>query len=146
MPSLTITIGPDGPIVDVGIAISGPRQTAMRAAGINVPMPVMTRALLDTGASCTAIDSTVITKLGLQPTGTTLLHTPSTGTVPKICNQFDVAIGIWMNPDIHVPGLLIPVLEADFSQQSIDALIGRDILNLSTMIYNGQAKTVTLTF
>src|SRR5689334_6165239 len=106
MPSVVATIEPDGPIITIGIAVSGPRQQAMQAAGIAIPSAKIIRGLIDTGASATCIDQTVIAALGLQPTGSVLLHTPSTGSTPHSSSQYDIALALLMeNQQIHVHSL-----------------------------------------
>jgi hypothetical protein len=66
---------------------------------MKVPPPVIVRALIDTGASCTCLDPLVIAKLGLAPSGTVQVHTPSTAGSAVTCNQFDVAVGVFMDSD-----------------------------------------------
>lgn len=56
-------------MLDAFVTVSAARSTAMTAAGIPVPGLQQIRALLDTGASCTCLDPTVIAALGISPTG-----------------------------------------------------------------------------
>ena len=147
MPFLTIPMGADGPIVEIGVTVSLPRQTAMTTQGIPAPPPQLVRALIDTGASCTCIDNGVIIQLGLQPTGTAQMVTPSTGSIPTTVNQYDLAIYLFMdNQHVHQMAMTIPVIGADFSSQTIDALIGRDLLSEGGFFYNGTTNTLTIAF
>ena len=148
MPILTLPVRPDGAIVSIGIVLSGPRMAAMKVAGVAIPPPAMCSALLDTGASTTVIDLTVVVKLGLTPTGTVSVHTPSTGGTPAVCAQYDVGLALILGSgQIHVlPSLVIPVIAVDLSSQGIQALIGRDVLREGVFIYNGDAGTFTLAF
>jgi hypothetical protein len=119
----------------------------MQAAGISVPQPQVIQGLIDTGASCTCIDTSIIAKLGLQATGTTLIHTPSTGTTPHKVSQFDVAFFMFMdNQQWQLMHAVLPIIGSDFSAQNHHCLVGRDILARGAFFYNGQANTVTLTF
>ena len=43
-----------------------------------------------------------------------------------------------------MPAMVIPVIASDRSAQSIQALIGRDVLAESILIYNGIDRTFTL--
>ena len=88
----------------------------MSSQGLPIPSPVIVRGLIDTGASCTCIDPSVIQQLGIPPSGTAAMLTPSTGTTPHQCNQFDVALllifPVPSSPPAHPLGFIIPVLEA----------------------------------
>ncbi|MBX9680609.1 MAG: hypothetical protein K2X38_17790 [Gemmataceae bacterium] len=44
-------------------------------------------------------------------------------------------------PAIHPVHFTLPVLDADFSAQAIDALIGRDILDRCNFSYNGMGAS-----
>jgi hypothetical protein len=147
MSILAGTVSPSGAIIEIAIGVSGPRADAMRAAGQTPPAPEIINVLIDTGASSSVIDSSVIQKLGLIPTGVTPILTPSTGSVPHNCNQYDVALWILMGTQgVHRVSLLIPVIEADLSRQGIEGLIGRDVLSKGTLWYNGQQNTLSLAF
>ena len=147
MPSLTALLGVDGPIVEIAVGVSAARQAALRAAGISVAGPVLAKGLIDTGASCTCVDPTIVEQLGLTPTGTCPMHTPSSGTTAHICNLFDVAVAIYMDVDqVHVASFTLPVAEAELSYQGINALIGRDLLDKATLFYNGPKQTFVLSF
>jgi hypothetical protein len=89
----------------------------------------------------------VIAKLQIPASGTVPIHTPSTGGTPKICNQFDVGIGIIMDDGaVHLPGMVIPVVESELALNGIQALLGRDILDQAVLIYDGHRSALTLAF
>jgi hypothetical protein len=147
MPILTLPLEPGGAVISIGFLVSAPRRAALQQAGLDVPPPQIVRALVDTGASGTCLDCTIVKRLGLAPSGTILIHTPSTGATPQTCNQFDVAVGIVMdNNEIHLSGSVIPVIESDLSAQNIQALLGRDLLDQGILIYDGRRRFVTLAF
>lgn len=137
----------NGPLVDVLLAVSAPRLAALTKAKLAVPAPIKIRALLDTGASCTAIDSTVITKLQVPVTGTTSILTPSTAGVAHTCNQYDVLLTI-LDPNGNPLyfSTSVPVIEAVLASQGIEGLIGRDVLGGALFIYNGTAGHFTLSY
>lgn len=119
----------------------------MLAAKLAVPAPVVVRALVDTGASGTCVAPAIVRQLGLVPSGTVTMHTPSTAGKPVVRSQFDVAVGIFMDSDeVHIPSLIIPVVESDLACQGIQALIGRDVLENGILIYDGRPRSVTLAF
>jgi hypothetical protein len=108
------------------------------AAGQLVPNPVQIRGLLDTGASGTAIDPTVLTALGLTPTGTTLVLTPTTGNTPQPADQYDVGFLIPAPNGAPLFSQTLPVMASELlAAQGFHALIGRDILSQCVFVYNG---------
>ena len=146
MPHLSLPIGPGGPLFDCRVGVSVPRAEALKKVGQLVPAPVNARALIDTGASCTSIDPTVLKKLGVVSTGTTPVHTPSTKSgQPHVANQFDISI-IVLHPKLSWTLTAVPIIEAELLHQGLHALIGRDILSNCLFTYDGQAKTFCLAF
>ncbi len=76
------------------------------------------------------------------------MQTPSTAGVPVQCNQYDVSAYI---PDNGSSGGgfyigALPVVEASFAGQGIEGLIGRDIIDRCTLVYNGSAGMFTLAY
>ena len=142
---MTFPITSDGAIVRVIIAVSAPRIVVLGQAGIDVPPPVIAHGLIDTGASCTCIDSTVLRKLQLEPSGTTQMVTPSTGETPHVCSQFDVAFAFIMDANqMHLSSDIIPVVESNLVLQGFEVLIGRDVLDQGILIYDGCRRQITL--
>lgn len=146
MPILNAQIDPDGPTVRIAVGASRPRIAALHRLGQAVPQPRLIRALLDTGASCTAIDSNVLRSLDLTPTGTVAIHTPSSSGSGHRCDQYDVSIVLINAPDVHVMSFTIPVIECDLTAQGIEALIGRDLLDRCLLIYNGPVGVLSLSY
>ena len=148
MPHLTIALDPiGGPVLPIGVAVSHARREALAAAGQDAPPVISVRALVDTGASCTCVDPSVLQALQLPPTGSVAVHTPSTGA-PHQTQQYDVSIIIPGAGIHHLPLTLdaIPVISADLSVQGIHALIGRDVLQDCILIFNGTVGEFTLAF
>jgi len=136
-------------MLHAGIGVSQARQTALVAAHLPIPNPVQIIALVDTGASCTCIDPTVLQSLQLTPTGSTPMNTPSTGPAPHLANQYDVSI-IIPGPGPGYPAFFshtVPVVESQLlSAQGFHALFGRDILQHCLFIYNGTTGMFTLAY
>ena len=147
MPHFTITLTQQAPIVVMLVGVSAARQQALTAAGQPLPAPQNIRAMIDTGASHTCIDPMVFTALGLQPTGSTPMLTPSTGPTPIDADTYDVSILI---PNGAQQGLLIPNMAVSASElfvaQGFHALIGRDILQRCVLTYNGASAIFTLAY
>jgi aspartyl protease len=146
VPHLTIPFSGHGPLIDLLVGVSAQRRRALKKVGQPIPEFQKTRALIDTGASSTCIDSAVLKPLELTATGAILIHTPSTSGKPHFCEQFDVGLGI--DHPSKDPMMLhtIPVISTELAAQGIGALIGRDVLSSCLLIYDGSAASFTLGF
>ena len=146
MPHLTLEISQRGPLLQFMVGASGPRQQALIRAAQVVPQPIPITGLIDTGASCTSIDSSVLRQLAIPSTGTTQVHTPSTQAgVPHVANLYDISL-ILVHPLITRTFTAVPVTESQLIHQGIQALIGRDILSWCLFTYDGVSKTFCLGF
>jgi predicted aspartyl protease len=149
MAYFTRQVAPNGAlIVNAVIGVSQARRNALVQAGQPVANAVPIQALIDTGASCTMVDPTVLQQLNLTATGSSSVITPTTGTQPAVADQYDVSI--------MIPGALatspalihqtIAVLEAVLAPQGFHALIGRDILKGCLLTYDGQSGLFSLSY
>ena len=145
MPSINVSLTPNGPLVQALIGISTPRRLALEKAGLPIPSFVQGTFLLDTGASGTCVDPALVAPLSLHPSGQVAIQTPSTNGTPVHCNQYDVAIYIPLDSTGFMIGA-VPILETGLASQGIDGLIGRDIINRCTLIYNGSAGFLSLAY
>jgi hypothetical protein len=149
MPFFTLQVTTEGPMMNALVSVSGARRAALVAAGQPVPEPVTIRALVDTGASGTCVDPSVLEALALTPTGSVLVATASTGSAPRPLDQYDVAIVVPGASPNHAPLFVenIAVLSAELLQQhGFHALIGRDILSLCLLSYDGMIGAFTLAY
>lgn len=148
MPHFTLVVEPAGPVVNAMISVSEGRRSALSAAGHAIPVAQPIRALVDTGASHTSIEPDLLAKLGLTPTGTIEIVTPSTGTGTHTADTYDVDFSIYglvTEPPLLLTNLRVSTAEL-FSRQGIHALIGRDILSKCVLVYNGSMNNFTLAF
>ena len=145
MPFLTVSFGPEGPLTDLYVALSTPRVDALKKAGLPFPPPVLVTGLIDTGASCSAIDPSAVQSLGLIPSGKTQVYSSTTGTLPQSCDLYDVCLA-FARPELKVIGVTIPVIEANFTNRKFKLLIGRDVLQLCLFVYDGKHGTFSLAF
>lgn len=136
MPHLTVQCGPGGAILDAWIGVSAARRAALTAATQPVPAMIHVRALVDTGASHTCVASSVLHPLGITPTGTVPIFTPSTGVVAADREQYDISLLI-LNDTL--PPFLRATMPAICTELfgGIDVLIGRDILNTCLLVFDG---------
>lgn len=138
MPHFTLQVSPEGPLIDAFVGVSKERAAALTAAGQPVPQAIQIRALLDTGASCTAIDPTVLIALGLTPTGSVTVNSPTTGATPHTTDQYDVGFLIPVPTGAPLLNQTLPVIAANLlAPQKFHSLIGRDILSQCVFVYNG---------
>ncbi|HTW81349.1 MAG TPA: aspartyl protease family protein [Terracidiphilus sp.] len=147
MPHFTKQFTNGAPIITAVLKVTQARADALTAA--NQPIPPMQRmtALVDSGASCTCVDPTIIQALGLSPTGSTLMFTPSTGAQGHTTDQFDASLQIYCTMEqapLEIP--VIGVVASELRVQGIDALIGRDVLKFCLFDYNGASGFFTLAF
>ena len=88
--------------------------------------------LIDTGASISCIDVKIAEQMGLIARDFIPVLTPS-----GVSNHFTYDITIVFPPELESKVFFVEVTGADLSQQPFDILIGRDVLEQCTLIYNG---------
>jgi hypothetical protein len=148
VPYFTLTLDAPGPVVNAVVTVSDGRRQALEAAQQPIPTQQIVRALIDTGASHTSIDPTVLAALGLTPTGTIEIVTPSTGTGTHTADTYDVDFKIYASAEdipLATSNLRVSACEL-FLKQGIHALIGRDILSRCVFIYTGSTNSFTVCF
>lgn len=101
--------------------------------------PVFGKALVDTGATSTAIDRNVPQRLGLSPAGARDILTPNGRATAQL-----YAV------ELRFPGIDLPsvpstqVAGVTLAELGLVALIGRDMLSRFVVTYNGPLGLVTL--
>ena len=148
MPHLTLEIGPNGPLVNVMVGVSDALAAALAAAGQPIPALIATSALVDTGASHTCMDPSLMRELGLTPTGRVKVTAPSGEATSHQADQYDVSFvipaAIGETPLIF-PN--IPVFCSELRNRSaFDVLIGRDVLEGCLFSHNGATGLFTLAY
>jgi hypothetical protein len=131
---------------DAYIGVSDGRAQALKAAGEAIPPVVPIRGLIDTGASCTCIDPSVLKGFNLVSTGPVPMRTPSTGVTPHPADQYDISLII---PHPDKPALIfgtVAVVESNLLVQGFHALIGRDVLGSCMLVYDGVNEFYTLAY
>jgi hypothetical protein len=150
MPQVTASVSAPGLILDVLVWVSTPYRRLLDSSKRTLPPVATVRAMIDTGATISIIDQAVIARLGVPSTGSVTVHSPTTGQTPQPALQYDVGLVIpGSDPAKAVFSLSsIAVIEADFSAHGgeYNALLGLDVLEKGILLFNGPAKTFTLTF
>lgn len=149
MPHFTLQLSPQGALVSAAIGVSEARRAALTAASEAIPNVVPIRAIIDTGASSTCVDPSVLkTALNLTPTGNTTVVTPSTGNQPVNVDQYDICLLVPANPNetpFYIANLPVVCMEL-LGSQGFHALIGRDVLARCIFSYNGSIGWFTLAY
>lgn len=146
MPHLTLDIEALGPIVQVGVGVSEPVRAALVTANRTLPALQISRALVDTGASCSVVDEAVVKALGLSPVSFATVHTPSTAGKPIQQPVYDVSIWLYHAQTKYVWERSFPVGCAVLRAQGIDMLLGRDVLAECLLICDGPERRFTISF
>ena len=129
-----------GPMVGVQIEIPQALSQQLAGAGKPVPQPVTGMALIDTGATMSAVDASVVAALGVNPVGVVPVGTaggPAAQPVYPIRLQLQ---GVGLVLDFS------RVTGAPLKSMNLVALLGRDVLARMVLIYDGPSSEYTLTF
>ena len=131
-------------LIDMYLAASAPRVTALELSGETPPRPVAVRAMIDTGATRTNVQKSVLEMLGLDPVGAELVHTASTAATPKEVGAYAVQLFLPAVSNGQIASDL-RVLEAeDLSSLGVEVLLGLDVLEKCLLFYNGPAGQFTI--
>ncbi|MEG9861734.1 MAG: hypothetical protein V6Z81_04430 [Parvularculales bacterium] len=147
MSHFSVQITEKGPILWAYVGVSAHRHKALRDAGQPVPNHRVANILVDTGATSTCIDQSVINQLSIQPTGVGFINTPSSGDTPHMVNVYDISMTI-TGADGTSPHKIstLRVNESNLHASGIDGLLGRDVLSRCHMTYEGYGSQMYLTF
>jgi hypothetical protein len=128
-----------GPVCRILLRPSAPTIKELENQKKRVPSAAVW-ALIDTGASSTAVSHKIIKRLKLQPRSMVQVHTSH--RKPEMRMEYDVSLEFETGAYIS----LLRVIDAHLPHQNIDCLIGRDVLQFGVFEYNGVKKEITLTF
>jgi predicted aspartyl protease len=107
--------------------------------GIALPAPISGHALFDTGASVTCVDDETAKQLGLPVINMVTIASASHEASKH--NVYPISLEI-LGPNIVFDS--IPAVGGPLKAQGLAALIGRDVLRLCTLHYNGLVGQFTL--
>ena len=128
-----------GPVVQVGVSVAQSIATELLGQGAAVPPPVPGLALIDTGASATCIDEGAAQQLGLPVVD--VVQVASASHAATMQNVYPIQISVvGMSITIEAPR----AIGAPLAAQGLLLLIGRDVLQHCTLVYNGLAGEITL--
>jgi predicted aspartyl protease len=107
-------------------------------------LPVLVRAVVDTGATRTTVAQWVLDRLGLSPVGQVPFHTASTGQTPLPAHIYAVEISLGGEKTGLVATDLAVIAVEHLGALGVDALLGRDILGRGLLVYDGLEGRFTL--
>ena len=131
-----------GPVLKVSITVTPEHAEKLSHAEGKPPKAVEGFALIDTGASVTAVDEGVCEQLGVTPTGIVKLS-HAVGTEERPCYPIQVFFPGTALPPLSNPQAVSCKLGGE--QQTI-LLFGRDLLSQMRMVYHGPAGRIELAF
>jgi predicted aspartyl protease len=126
-------------LVQVTVSLADQIASELIKQGRTIPPPVQGLALIDTGAGSTCIDEAAAQKLQLPVVNVVNMASAShASTKAKVYPaKFQIA-GLPIN--INAP----MSIGAPLAVQGLVALIGRDVLQHCTLIYNGHLGQISL--
>jgi hypothetical protein len=148
VPVLRGVLRAEGALVEVQACWSAGQARRLRQAQRPVPPALDVRALLDTGAEITCLDTVVVQQLGLPLAQLALANVPALG-------------GLWAGAHYHAsvtvvhsssdPALALVIqnmliLEVPLAGLGYQALLGRDVLDRCDFIYAGRRQRFTLAY
>jgi hypothetical protein len=148
MPILTGALIQEGALVDGLVGLSEPTLKGLRTALRPVPSPIHARALLDTGAEISCIDSSVVQNLGLSLAGTTFANLPAHGGL-TLGALYDIGLTILHPSNVPQNNLTIPTLcslELSLAHLGYQMLIGRDVLARCRFLFDGPRNKFHLAY
>lgn len=134
-----------GAILQVEVNLPQPLIDLLSAQAKPIPAPSVGMALIDTGASMTCVEESILTALGINPIGLVSLGTAA-GPVQRPLYAAKLAF-----PETKLLAELSRVVAVDLRGQTIGdkpliALVGRDILQVCQFTYNGSGGFFILAF
>ena len=129
-----------GPLLQVAIAVTPEHAAQLSKDGKEPPKPISGYALIDTGASITAVDEGVCQKLGLPSTGVVSM-THAGGDETRSCYPIQLLF-----PGTPIPPLTNPRVVSCRMGGNYLLLFGRDLLSGIRMVYNDPAGRIELAY
>jgi hypothetical protein len=133
-----------GPLMQVQVEVPQALAAYLSKQGQPIPAPQSGWALIDTGATRTCVDRDVLTKLGVQPTGTVKTGTAA-GQVEQLLFPAKLSFPVAGNFQIEFGSVIAVDLRGQtIAGTNVVVLVGRDVLSRCLLVYNGPAGIFTL--
>lgn len=145
MRSIVGRIERSGAFIDMTVMASPQHIAQLRKVGLPLPGTRTVRALVDTGASDSALDFNIITHLGLIPTGRVKVHTSTTGSDYEERDQYAVSLFIGSQQG-EVAQYTVSVVGAGLASEGFLAIVGWNVLERCVLLCDGPNKTFKLDY
>ena len=128
-----------GPILQVSVTVEQTVAKNLVQQGISIPAPITGWGLIDTGASVTCIDEEAARELQLPAVDVVTMASATDPSTRR--NVYPIQIEVIGFP-IRLQALR--AVGAELKIQDLLLLIGRDVLQVCTLFYNGFTGEITL--
>lgn len=128
-----------GSCIPVSVGLEQNMAQVLIQANKPVPAAIQGLALIDTGASVSCVDSTIAATLKLPIVGTANMASASHANTSVSLHPIQITL---QNQAISFNASR--AMSANIANQGFIAIIGRDILQLCTLFYNGPTGQITL--
>jgi hypothetical protein len=144
------TLEETGAMLQVTIGIPPALEQFCLKNGIQIPQPIAGYALIDTGASASAVHEQIFTDFGVQPIDHIPMSTPHTKDKSSFVYPAKIQFpGLNLVGDFMLSMMRVVGCELKwktFDDKEIIMLVGRDLLKYFLMVYNGVQSDVTLSY
>lgn len=146
MPVVASNIGPEGALVGVRVSVPSARRAVLERHAMQVPAPVATLGVIDTGSYRSGVDRRILEALELRgEVDVVPLHTPSTR--PGAPHQAPVyVVGITLlspGGDLSFPDVFAFATDFEDAEEA-RVVIGRELLARCHFQYFGTTRTFQL--
>lgn len=133
-----------GPVISVEVSMHADFANDFARMGRIIPEPICGLALIDTGASSSAVDESVCEKMGLPITGKIKMGHVA-GWAERYCYPIKIAFPGTSIPTMSNYNVVSSVLTSE-GEPPVILLLGRDILAKMRFVYNGIAGRIELAY
>tara|TARA_B100001105_G_scaffold96114_1_gene76450 strand:+ start:610 stop:999 length:390 start_codon:yes stop_codon:yes gene_type:complete len=128
------------------VGVGEQHRKFLQRIGQSVPSPLPLQFLIDTGASCSWVDEMHMRSLGLQPRSWAEVHTVTGGGIATEFPAYEVGITLGGQASPNTRRFQLLIGGQPFINQPFDGLIGRDILNVCRIGWNGPAREIRIDY
>jgi hypothetical protein len=135
-------------LVDIQVGWSTSQAHSLRLAQQPVLPPSDARALLDTGAEVTCVDTSLLQQLGLPLAQVALANVPAVGGLTAGAHYHAGLTVVHPSGDPHQELVFqtLLILELPLAGLGYQALLGRDVLDRCDLLYAGRGQRFTLAY